>query len=61
MNVSPAIGEAARWLVDTPHDKRGPVVVELRNRFGLNPIEAIEAISEANIIREGGNAQTRET
>lgn len=51
MTDSPTIGEAARWIFETPRDKRGPVVVELRNRFGLTAKEAVDAVGEANLIR----------
>lgn len=49
------ISEAARFLVDTPLEQRlRPTVPLLRERFGLNVGDAIEAIREADRIRTGG-------
>lgn len=46
------IDAAAIWLTETPRDKRGgPAVPELKRRFGLTAVEAIEAIRAANDIR----------
>lgn len=46
------IEQAAQWLATTPrHERPRPAAVELRERFGLKPAEAIEAIREANLIR----------
>lgn len=49
---SAAVDEAARWLVETPrHERPRPVVIELRDRFGLNAVDACAAIREAEAIR----------
>lgn len=49
---SAAIDEAARWLtVLAPHEKPSPVIPELQRRFGLSPVEACQAIAEANLRR----------
>ncbi|HEV7255752.1 MAG TPA: hypothetical protein VGN97_21965 [Mesorhizobium sp.] len=46
------ISAAAKWLATTPRDARGgPVVPALRERFGLSPGDAIEAIRQAVLIR----------
>jgi hypothetical protein len=50
-----AISEAAAWLVATPVEQRlRPTVPILRERFGLTPVEAVQAITEADHIRRGG-------
>lgn len=53
MSEAVAITEAAQWMAETPYSERSgkPVVVELRDRFGLTPIQSIEAIREANELR----------
>lgn len=49
---SAAIDEAARWLATSlPTERPGPVIVELRRRFGLTSLQATEACREANLIR----------
>ena len=50
-NEEPRISEAARWLVSQPPFHTVPVVVTLRQRFGLSALEATQAIAEANMIR----------
>jgi len=49
MREATAITEAARRMANTPYSERSgkPVVVELRDRFGLTPNQSIEAIREA--------------
>lgn len=64
MNLTPPehehsamICEAARWLLG-PRERTGRATVpELRDRFGLNPVEAIDAIREAHRIRRKGGAR----
>lgn len=46
-----AVLEAARWLATGGSDRARPPVPQLRERFGLSPAEAVEAIREANLIR----------
>ncbi|SKA11099.1 hypothetical protein SAMN05428963_10631 [Consotaella salsifontis] len=49
---SAAMEEAATWLTNLePHEKPQPVIPELRRRFGLSPLEACQAIAEANLRR----------
>ncbi|SKA26452.1 hypothetical protein [Consotaella salsifontis] len=49
---SEAVTLAARWLATTPPDQHPrPIVPELRRRFGLNPVEACQALREANLIK----------
>lgn len=46
------IGQAARFLVETPLEQRlMPTVPLLREMFGLGPSDAIAAIGEADRIR----------
>ncbi|TIW20349.1 MAG: hypothetical protein E5V65_08485 [Mesorhizobium sp.] len=48
---NPKIEEAAAWLAITPRRQREkPAVPLLRERFGLTPVEACQAISAANLI-----------
>ncbi len=54
---SEAIGEAARFLLATPLEKRlRPTVPLLRERFGLSVAEAVTAIREADRLRGGADA-----
>ncbi|MEO3385107.1 hypothetical protein [Mesorhizobium sp. CAU 1741] len=49
---SAAVDEAAAWLSQTPPQAIGkPVIPALRQRFGLTPLEACEAVREANLRR----------
>lgn len=49
---SELIGQAARFLVETPLEKRlMPTIPLLREMFGLGPSDAVEAIKEADRIR----------
>lgn len=49
---SAAVEEAAAWLTVTPREAiGGPVIPALRERFGLTPQEACEAVREANLRR----------
>jgi hypothetical protein len=43
------IAAAAEWLATTPRDRRRPIIPQLRERFGITALEAIEAIREANL------------
>jgi hypothetical protein len=51
MTLSPAISEAARWLVVGDVDGKRAVIAQLRERFGLSAPDAVAAIREANLIR----------
>ncbi|WP_137113645.1 hypothetical protein [Mesorhizobium sp. GR13] len=47
-----AIDEAVLWLRNTPrHMREAPVVRQLRERFGLTPVEACVALREFDLIR----------
>lgn len=47
-----AVDEAARWLATcSPSERSGPVIPELRRRFGLSTLEATVACREAALIR----------
>ena len=47
-----AIGAAAHFLLETPLEKRlRPTVPLLRERVGLSPVQAVEAIREADRLR----------
>lgn len=48
---SAAICEAARWLAAIKDPTGRAIVPELKTRFGLTVLEAIEAIRAANEIR----------
>lgn len=49
---SAAIDEAAAWLATKPRQQIGrPIVPALRERFGLSPAEACQAIQEAQLRR----------
>lgn len=45
---SAAIDEAAHWIRANRHQVQRPIVPALRQRFGLTPLEACQAIREAN-------------
>lgn len=46
------VKRAAIWLATTPNTaKPRPVVPYLREQFGLSAVEAIQAITESNLIR----------
>jgi len=50
--MTEAMKEAARWLATTPNAaKPRPVIPYLREQFGLSAVEAIQAITESNLIR----------
>lgn len=52
MSPDSAIARAARWLATTPQRQRPhPLIPALRRMFDLTPVEAVEAIREANLIR----------
>ena len=47
-----SITAAARWLAtSSPSERSGPIVPELRRRFGLTALQATEACREAALIR----------
>lgn len=47
------IEAAGLWIATTPKEQRPkPVVIELRQRFGLDPVKAVAALGVANQIRE---------
>lgn len=51
---SAAIDEAARWLAAIADPSGMAIVPEIRTRFGLTSLEAIEAIRHANQLRRRG-------
>jgi hypothetical protein len=48
---SAVVDEAARWYATNPRDIYTPGVVVLRERFGLTPLQACEALKMAQLIR----------
>lgn len=40
---------AALWLATTRRNRSRPIVLQLRERFGLTAVEAVAAIHEANL------------
>jgi hypothetical protein len=46
-----AVVVAAQWYADQAHDPRNPAVPLLRERFGLSPLQACEAIAQAHKYR----------
>lgn len=52
---SEAVSFAAEWLARTPRERMSrPVVPVLRSMFGLSVSEAVDAIREAQAVRQGG-------
>lgn len=45
-----AVTQAARWYATQKHDSSRPAVPILRERFGLTPLEACEALAEARLV-----------
>jgi len=49
--VTAAVKKAARWLAETPDDKRPhPLVPHLQSEFGLSAADAVAAIRESRLI-----------
>lgn len=49
---SPAlVSEAAMWLATGGADKSKATVPQLRERFGLSALHAVQAIRESNLIK----------
>lgn len=48
---SDIVEQAARWYAVTPRHRSQPAVPLLRERFGLTPLQACEAIKMAQLIR----------
>ncbi len=46
--ASPKVDEAAMWFSAHRETCERPVIPNLRARFGLTPLEAVQAIREAN-------------
>lgn len=47
-----AISKAANWLATTPATKRPhPVIPHLREAYNLSPLEAVQAIRQAELIK----------
>lgn len=53
---SAALDAAAAWLLAEPDTRGRAIVPEMRQRFGLTSMEAIEAIRLANLARQRGHA-----
>lgn len=52
---SAAVDEAAKWLATRGSLARHrSIVAEVRHQFGLSSLQAVEAIREANRIKQGG-------
>lgn len=50
--ISPQVRKAALWLATTPQmNKPRPVIPHLRETYGLTAQQAIEAITESNLIK----------
>jgi hypothetical protein len=47
--LSPRFAEAVEWLIATPRDRSIPTIVQLRDRFGLTPLEACLALKEERL------------
>jgi hypothetical protein len=47
--LSPKAEQAVRWLIATPRDRSIPTIVQLRERFGLTPLEACLALREERL------------
>ena len=57
---SAAIDVAAEWLARTPSEQiNKPIVPHLKQQFGLSTGEAVEAIRQAQALREGGADASR--
>ncbi len=49
---SAAVDQAAVWVATMPRERLPrPIVPALRQRFGLTPVEACEALREARLIQ----------
>lgn len=49
---SKAIAKAASWLATTPPEKRPhPIIPHLRKAYDLTPLQAVEAVRKAELIR----------
>lgn len=44
------IGEAAKWLATGGADRTKATVPQLRSRFNLSAVQAVEAIRQSNLI-----------
>lgn len=54
LNPDVAVQAAAEWLANTrDHASGRPAVPELKTRFGITALEAVEAIRRAQAIRWG--------
>lgn len=52
IQMSDPVKRAAIWLATTPNAaKPRPVIPYLREQFGLTAVEAVQAITESNLIR----------
>ena len=51
---SPRIDLAADWLLSERHGTGQAIVPQIKQRFGLTSMEAVEAIREANKRRAAG-------
>lgn len=50
--IQQAISKAANWLANTPVTQRPhPVIPHLRKAYNLTPLEAVEAIRKAELIK----------
>ncbi|MBL0935528.1 MAG: hypothetical protein IBJ07_12360 [Rhizobiaceae bacterium] len=47
-----SVQKAAKWLATTPDDEKPhPIIPHLRKSFDLTPLQAVEAIREAELIK----------
>lgn len=49
-DMSP-VAAAASWLATGSADRSKPVVPQLRQRFGLTALQAVQAMREANLVK----------
>lgn len=54
--IQQAISKAANWLAMTPATQRPhPVIPHLRKAYNLTPLEAVQAIREAEALKARSN------
>ncbi|MEI8715877.1 hypothetical protein [Mesorhizobium sp. ISC11] len=50
LNPDAEVQTAAEWLANAK-DRPSPIIPEIRSRFGLEPLQAVEAIRRAQALR----------
>lgn len=46
-----SVAAAASWLATGSADRSKPVVPQLKERFGLTALQAVQAMREANLVK----------